>query len=162
MDDNQQQPAASNQQLATNDQPPTASDLFDAETLQFLDRPLLMRLATLGLDGYPQVTPVWYVYEQGRLYASTEKERIKYRNILRDPRVGASIDDDHPYRGISIKGVAHIHEEDIEPRVRQIVARYAPAHELDALVAWLFKGQRVVIEIEPVSVVKIGAEWHNM
>ena len=34
---------------------------FDTETLQFLDRPLLMRLATHGADGYPQVTPVWFV-----------------------------------------------------------------------------------------------------
>jgi PPOX class probable F420-dependent enzyme len=146
----------------SNDQRPITGYPFDAESVQFLERPLLMRFATLGQDGYPQVTPVWYVHEHGRLYASIERERIKYRNIVRDPRVGASIDDDHPYRGISIKGIAHIDEEDIEQRLRQITARYAPARELDALVAWLFKGQRVVIEITPVSVVKIGAEWHDV
>jgi PPOX class probable F420-dependent enzyme len=134
---------------------------FDAETLQFLERPLLMRLATVGADGYPQVTPVWFVHENGRLFTSTEKERIKARNIARDPRVGASIDADHPYRGISIKGIARLHEGDIRARVRQIAARYAPPAELDALVTWLFKGRRVVIEIAPVSVVKIGAEWHT-
>ncbi len=134
---------------------------FDQETLQFLERPLLMRLATLGADGYPQVTPVWFMQVGGKLYASTEKERIKHRNMLRDPRVGASIDDDHPYRGVSVKGVARLLEGDIRARVRQIVARYVPAEELDTLVAWLFKGPRVLIEISPVSVVKIGAEWHS-
>ena len=134
---------------------------FDAETLQFLERPLLMRVATLGADGYPQVTPVWFTHEDGRLFASTEKERVKHRNIMRDPRIGASIDDDHPYRGISIKGIAQVHEGDIHAQVRRIVARYVPAGELDALVAWLFKSPRVVIEITPVSVVKIGAEWHH-
>ena len=139
----------------------TTAILFDQETLQFLERPLLMRLATLGADGYPQVTPVWFVQDGGRLYVSTEKERTKHRNMLRDPRVGASIDADHPYRGVSVKGIAHLHEEHIDARVRQIVARYVPAIELDALVNWLFKGPRVLIEITPVSVVKIGAEWHT-
>jgi PPOX class probable F420-dependent enzyme len=139
----------------------TTTILFDAETLQFLARPLLMRLATLGADGYPQVTPVWFMQDSGKLYASTEKERTKHRNMLRDPRVGASIDADHPYRGISVKGIARLREDDIEVRVRQIVARYVSPVELDALVSWLFKGPRVLIEITPVSVVKIGAEWHT-
>jgi PPOX class probable F420-dependent enzyme len=139
----------------------TTTILFDQETLQFLERPLLMRLATLGVDGYPQVTPVWFIQDAGKLYASTEKERTKHRNMLRDPRVGASIDADHPYRGISVKGIARLREGDINVRVRQIVARYVSASELDALVNWLFKGPRVLIEITPVSVVKIGAEWHT-
>jgi PPOX class probable F420-dependent enzyme len=139
----------------------TTTILFDQETLQFLQRPLLMRLATLGADGYPQVTPVWFMQEGGKLYASTEKERTKHRNMLRDRRVGASIDADHPYRGISVKGIAQLREGEIDARVRQIVARYVPANELDALVSWLFKGPRVLIEITPVSVVKIGAEWHT-
>ncbi len=139
----------------------TTTTLFDQETLQFLERPLLMRLATLGVDGYPQVTPVWFIQDGGELFASTEKERTKHRNMLRDPRVGASIDADHPYRGISVKGIARLREGDIDARVRQIVARYVPASELDALVNWLFKGPRVLIEITPVSVVKIGAEWHT-
>ncbi len=139
----------------------TTAVVFDEETLAFLERPLLMRLATLGADGYPQVTPVWFAQEGGRLYASTEKERIKYRNMLRNPRVGASIDADHPYRGVSVKGVARLHEGDIRDRVRRIVARYIPASELGALMGWLFQGPRVLIEITPVSVVKIGAEWHK-
>ncbi len=135
---------------------------LDPETTDFLHRPLLMRLATLGADGYPQVTPVWYVLDGGRLYSSTDTDRVKYRNIVRDPRVGASIDDDTPpYRGISVKGIARLSEHDMQARVRQIAARYVGAGQLDALVDWLFKGPRIVIEIEPVSVVKVGAGWHS-
>ena len=133
---------------------------FDIETLEFLSRPLLMRLATHGADGYPQVTPVWFIQENGCLYCSTEQERVKVRNILRNPRVGASIDDDHPYRGISLKGAASVRETDIEALVSRIAARYVPAGELDALMIWLFKGPRVVLQITPVHVVKIGADWH--
>ena len=52
-------------------------------------------------------------------------------------------------------------EKDIEPLVRRIAARYVPAGELDGLMAWLFKGPRVVLQITPVHIVKIGADWHT-
>ncbi|MGQ9815326.1 MAG: PPOX class F420-dependent oxidoreductase [Candidatus Roseilinea sp.] len=139
--------------------------MFDDETIEFLNRPLLMRLATLGADGYPQVTPVWYLQEGGRLYTSTQRDRVKYRNMSRDRRVGASIDDDaQPYRGVSIKGIATFHEPgepgfDVRSMVRRIVARYTSPAEVDDMVDWLFQGPRVVIEIEPVNVVKIGSGW---
>lgn len=139
--------------------------MFDDETIEFLNRPLLMRLATLGADGYPQVTPVWYLQEGGRLYTSTQRDRVKYRNMSRDRRVGASIDDDaQPYRGVSIKGIATFHEPgepgfDVRSMVRRIVARYISLAEVDDMVDWLFQGPRVVIEIEPVNVAKIGSGW---
>lgn len=139
--------------------------MFDRETIEFLNRPLLMRLATLGADGYPQVTPVWYLQESGRLYTSTQRDRVKYRNMSRDRRVGASIDDDaQPYRGVSIKGIATFHEPgepgfDARGMVRRIVARYTSPAEVDDMVDWLFQGPRVVIEIEPVNVAKIGSGW---
>ncbi|MCS7059534.1 MAG: PPOX class F420-dependent oxidoreductase [Anaerolineae bacterium] len=139
--------------------------MFDSEVIEFLNRPLLMRLATLGADGYPQVTPVWYLQEGGRLFTSTQRDRVKYRNMARDRRVGASIDDDaQPYRGVSIKGLAILHEPgepgfDMREMVRRIVARYTAPAEVDGMVEWLFQGPRVVIEIEPVHVVKIGSGW---
>lgn len=139
--------------------------MFDQETIEFLNRPLLMRLATLGADGYPQVTPVWYLQEGSRLYTSTQRDRVKYRNMSRDRRVGASIDDDaRPYRGVSVKGVAIFHEPgepgfDMRDMVRRIAARYVEPSEVEEMVAWLFQGPRVVIEIEPVNVVKIGSGW---
>ena len=40
-----------------------------------------------------------------------------------------------------------------------ICARYVPAAELDAMVAWVLRGQRVIIEIEPISIAKVGAGW---
>jgi len=148
------------------DRPSTTA--FDLETIEFLERPLLMRLATLGVDGYPQVTPVWFMQDGGRLYTSTETGRVKTRNMLRDARVGASIDDDaQPYRGVSIKGLATVHEPgaatiDVRSMVRRIAARYVPAAGIDDMVDWLFKGPRVLIEIEPVNVVKIGAGWSRI
>ena len=137
-------------------------NLFDPEAIEFLQGPWLMRLATIGADGHPHVTPVWYVYENERIFTSTEKDRVKFRNITRDNKIGASIDwEPRPYRGLSIKGIAQVHEKSIRERVRQISARYVPQDEVDAMVDWLFKGPRVILEIEPVSVVKVGAGWRT-
>jgi PPOX class probable F420-dependent enzyme len=133
---------------------------FDPESIEFLQGPWLMRLATISSDGFPHVTPVWYVYEDGRIFTSTEKDRVKFRNIARDNKIGASIDwEPRPYRGLSIKGIAHVHEQQIKDRIRQISGRYVPADEVDDIVDWLLKGPRVVLQIEPVSVVKVGAGW---
>lgn len=147
--------------------------ILDQETLDFLAQPLLMRLATIGADGYPQVTPVWYWCDpvKQRLYVSTESQRIKFRNIQRDPRVGVAIDDDatkdpsRPYRGISIKANAHeviAPHETLVMLVSNIVQRYFGPDDLQKAFQWLFVGDRVVIEIEPVHVAKVGAGWRGL
>lgn len=124
-----------------------------------------MRLATMGADGYPQVTPVWYwfAHKTERFFISTEAHRTKFRNIQRDGRVGASIDDEaKPYRGLSIKGNAtEVLRPDDELRqlVHHIIRRYFLPSEIDNALKWLFVGERVVIEIEPISVAKVGMGW---
>ena len=143
-----------------------AIEWFDAEAIEFLQGPWLMRLATIGPDHFPHVTPVWYFYENQRLFTSTETDRVKFRNIARDNRVGASIDwEPRPYRGLSIKGLVHVHDdmpaEHFRAMLTRISARYVPAEELDSMVNWLLKGPRVVLEIEPVSVAKVGMGWRT-
>ena len=52
----------------------------------FLGEPgLLMRLGTIGRDGFPQVTPVWYLYEDGLFCITTASDRVKARNMLSPP-----------------------------------------------------------------------------
>ena len=41
--------------------------LTDAERDAFLSELRIARIATMREDGWPHVTPIWYVYEDGRL-----------------------------------------------------------------------------------------------
>ncbi len=134
---------------------------LDDATVAFLDEPgLLMRLGTVGGDGYPQVTPIWYLYEDGRFWISTASDRIKARNMLARPQVGFAIDRDQmPYRGISARGEARLAAEGEAARAmtRRIAARYVPAERLEAMVDTLMQAPRVLFAIDAPRVVKMGS-----
>ena len=62
-------------------------------------------LATVGADGGPQVTPVWFDWDGTHLRFNTAKGRVKDNNMRRTPKVALSImDPDNPYRYLQIRG----------------------------------------------------------
>jgi PPOX class probable F420-dependent enzyme len=68
-------------------------------------------LGTLNKDGSPHVTPTWIdIVEDHEGYEeiiliNTAKDRIKQKNVSRDPRVSISmVDEDNPYSMVTIKG----------------------------------------------------------
>ncbi len=134
---------------------------LDDSTLAFLHEPgLLMRLGTVGSDGYPQVTPIWYLYDEGRFWITTASDRVKGRNMLARPEVGFAIDSDQrPYRGVSARGEALLvaEGEAARPITRRIAARYVPAERLEAMVDTLMEAPRVVFAIDAPRVVKMGS-----
>ncbi|HSN73840.1 MAG TPA: 2-phospho-L-lactate guanylyltransferase [Anaerolineae bacterium] len=134
---------------------------LDDSTIAFLQEPgLLMRLGTVGSDGYPQVTPIWYLYDEGRFWITTASDRVKARNMLARPQVGFAIDSDQrPYRGVSARGVAQLvaEGEAARPITRRIAARYVPPERLEAMVETLMEAPRVVFAIEARRVVQMGS-----
>jgi 2-phospho-L-lactate guanylyltransferase len=134
---------------------------LDDSTLAFLSEPgLLMRLGTVGSDGYPQVTPIWYLYDEGCFWITTASDRVKARNMLARPQVGFAIDSDQrPYRGVSARGEARlvVEGEAARPMTRRIAARYVPPERLEAMVDTLMEAPRVVFAIDAPRVVKMGS-----
>jgi PPOX class probable F420-dependent enzyme len=60
------------------------------ETLRLVDGKNYAVLATVNPDGSPQTSVVWVGRDGGDLLFSTVEGRVKYRNMLRDPRVSVS------------------------------------------------------------------------
>ncbi|MEW6672480.1 MAG: pyridoxamine 5'-phosphate oxidase family protein [Thermodesulfobacteriota bacterium] len=62
------------------------------------------RLATVGADGYPYITPVNFVYYKGNIYFHCAPEGEKLDNIARDPKVCFQVDTPLAYldRGYSL------------------------------------------------------------
>ena len=76
-------------------------------------RPAFANLVTLMSDGSPQVSPVWWDYEDGYVIVNSAEGQLKDRNVRRDPRVALSVlDPENPYRYLLIRGhVAEITNE---------------------------------------------------
>ena len=65
----------------------------------------LIFIATINLDGSPQLTPVWGDYQDGHILVNTAESRIKHRNVLHDSRVAVSIvSHENPLDMITIRG----------------------------------------------------------
>jgi PPOX class probable F420-dependent enzyme len=68
-------------------------------------------LATIGADGQPHLTAMWYGVVDGEIWLETKAKSQKAVNLVRDPRVSFMIEDGDTYdtlRGVSFEGVAEI------------------------------------------------------
>lgn len=77
---------------------------LDSRLVAFLQEPHVAVLATRFPSGRLQATPVWYLYEDGRFLVNTRRDRVKLRNMQRDPRVALVVLDDDPYRYVHVQG----------------------------------------------------------
>jgi PPOX class probable F420-dependent enzyme len=68
-------------------------------------------LATVGPDGQPHLTAMWYAVVDGEIWLETKAKSQKAVNLKRDPQVSFLIEDGQTYdtlRGVSFEGVAEI------------------------------------------------------
>jgi PPOX class probable F420-dependent enzyme len=72
---------------------------------EFLQNPYLAVLGTLSPTGWPQVTPVWFLYEDGYILINTSKGRAKLRNVELNPRISLTIvDPNDAYQYVQVLG----------------------------------------------------------
>ena len=94
------------------------------------------KLATVRADGRPHVAPIWYDLDGNDLIFMTGKGTVKGKNILRDPRVMLSIDDEEPpFAFVLIEGVAvasDVEPAELLPWSTRIAKRYMGAEKADA------------------------------
>jgi len=109
-------------------------------------------LGTLNKDGSPQVTPTWIgiVEDEGQelILINTARDRIKQKNVSRDPRVSISpVDEENPYSMITIKGrVVDQTTNGADEHIDKLAKRYLnaeryPAHSSNV--------KRIILKIKP-------------
>jgi PPOX class probable F420-dependent enzyme len=114
-------------------------------------------LGTVNKDGSPQVTPTWIDIiekeenEDGReeiILINTAVDRLKQKNVSRDPRVSISIvDEDNPYSMVTIKGrVVEQTTEGADEHIDKLAKRYLDA---DRYPAHSPSVKRIILKVKP-------------
>ena len=88
-----------------------AVKLSEAEVQELLAENLKVQVASNGHDGVPHLTTLFYVVYDGKIAFWTYGRSQKIRNLERDDRVTALVEDGVDYfelRGVSIRGRAEI------------------------------------------------------
>ena len=126
--------------MADNSVPDSHRDLLEAQVLT---------LATVGEDGYPQVSEVWFLVEDGQVAMSLNTSRQKVKNLQTEPSCTAFLLDlQNPYRYLEIRGTAVVEPDDDRVFAERVGAKYnADLREHDAP-----GDRRVVVQIVPVRV----------
>jgi len=115
----------------------------------------LAHLGTVMGDGSPQVTPVWFFYNDGKFVVNTARGRVKDRNMSTNAKVALSIvDPDNPYSHISVRGkVVRETEEGADANIDALAKKYLGQDKYP----FRQPGEvRVMYEIEPLSVHAMG------
>jgi PPOX class probable F420-dependent enzyme len=105
-------------------------------------------LATLMPDGSPQVTPTWIDTDGEHILVNTAFGRLKYENILRDPRVAVSVSDSaNPYNMVAIRGKVIEHTANgAEEHIDKMAKKYMG---LDKYPGRAPGEKRVLLKIKP-------------
>jgi PPOX class probable F420-dependent enzyme len=105
--------------------------LSDDELRDYLRDRMVMQVATMGPRGFPHVTPLWFVPEEGsELIGWTYAKSQKAKNLERDPRATVAIEDGveyHELRGVMMECDVELqHDTDRVAEVGDaLVERYA-------------------------------------
>ncbi len=94
------------------------------------------KIATVRANGYPHVAPVWFVLDGNDLVFTTGKTSVKGKNLLREPQVMISVDDEQPpFAFVLLEGKADVAELpplELMPWTTRIASRYVAPGEADA------------------------------
>ncbi|BBZ23707.1 PPOX class F420-dependent oxidoreductase [Mycolicibacter hiberniae] len=85
--------------------------MTDTEVADFVTNHRTGTLATIGPDGRPHLTAMWYAVLDGEIWLETKAKSQKAVNMRRDPRVTFLLEAGETYdtlRGVAFDGVAEI------------------------------------------------------
>jgi PPOX class probable F420-dependent enzyme len=99
--------------------------------LDLIEQPNPASLATTLPDGTPQVTPIWFSYDQGYILFNSAAGRLKDRAMRTNPYVAFTIiDPNNIYRYLAIRGpVVEITEEGARAHINFLAKRYTGADQ---------------------------------
>lgn len=130
--------------------PPPRPARIPTDFLDLLREPAIAALATIRSDGAPSVTPMWFLWEDGRLLLTHTTRRAKVAELTARPLATLLvIDPANPSRYLQIRTrLAGIEPDSSGALYVRLAARYGAADPQPPADA----ADRVIIALEPIGV----------
>ena len=130
------------------------TSMTEVQIEQYLAEPRNAVMGTIRKDGSPQLSAVWFVYRDGKMYTNLYNSSAKYFNIKRDPRVVICVNAAHPdARSVTLFGTAELHGKDsgIYAHIeRELALRYhETAEAAEAYIAISDDDESSVVVVSP-------------
>lgn len=90
-----------------------------------IDKSQVVILGTVGAKGTPQLTALWFLFEDDALRLSLNENRQKLKNLLRNPNGSAFfIDPGNPYRTLELRGTFTVEADPDYAFAENVGAKY--------------------------------------
>jgi PPOX class probable F420-dependent enzyme len=125
---------------------------FPESHKEFLDFPTAA-LTTIGDDGFPQSTLIWFLHDEGELKVSLNKTRLKTKNLRKRPQVSLLIPDwNDQMKYLEVRGTAKVEDDTDRVFAQKVGAKYGA----DLAVHDAPGSERVVVTIEPENIYAVN------
>lgn len=143
--------------------PPRALTRYEIDALLARDVPA--RLGTIDANGFPHVTPLWFIWEDGAFYMTSLTDRPHLRRLERNPKAAVCVDVEEPERedgerpNRQVRGTG---EADLLPDAdgfwtRVITEKYIGGPARAARSAARTADPRTVIRLRPVRLIAVAS-----
>lgn len=118
-----------------------------------IEKPHIASLSTVGPDGAPQVTALWYIADGDTVATSLMTSRQKYKNVLAHPTATLFIvDPTNPFRTLEVRADTSVEEDPDLALFDRVVRHYGQDPENFPAP----RDNRVVLRLSPTRVVAQG------
>ncbi|MGZ3585457.1 MAG: PPOX class F420-dependent oxidoreductase [Ktedonobacterales bacterium] len=127
------------------------------EVRQFVEQPHYAILATIGSDGMPQQTVLWYELQGDEIMMNTAAGRVKDRNLRRDPRASVCVTADG--MAVTFTGTVTLNDEQDRALadIHRLAVRYDGPEAAERVTRDQFSKQhRVTVRLKIEKVVPQG------
>jgi PPOX class probable F420-dependent enzyme len=124
---------------------PMTSEEIDA----FLAGPRLAHFATVDAEGRPRIRPIWYLWRDGAIWATTRTHRHTGRDLQTNPWVAVSVaSEERPYRAVVLHGRPEVLPKDRD-MLLDVATRYGEEQGRAFADEAMAQNDRVMLKLVP-------------
>lgn len=131
--------------------------ILNRRVRRFLQKPRVARLASIGVDGYPHVVPIWFRRDGDDIVFGSDRDNRKVRNILANPKGAVVIGGELPSEDedYMIHGDLSVTDDVNHASMRKLLLRYETKNDAKRLAAEWAESDLVLIRLRPRKVIRV-------